>query len=148
MKKRLIYKTKALLCKFEDLGNCIVTGRSDLDDLNIHRLLHLFLSFSLWNRKRFSNKNQILVSSVLHKEECISFIKFIGRQYDLLTKTMERINICYSLQVKWFLAEFTRVRVISFRLHHFWWFPGDGEHWGWICLFDFNILLPLPIHSS
>lgn len=41
-----------------------------------------------------------MASKVLHKEESISFIKFIGRQYDCLTSIMERINICYSLQVK------------------------------------------------
>lgn len=41
----------------------------------------------------------------MHKEESISFIKCMGRQYDLLTRIMERINFCYSLQVNW-LFEF------------------------------------------
>lgn len=60
----------------------------------------LWFYFVLWYRKQFIQKNQILASKVLHKEESISFIKFIGRQYDFLTSIMEKINICYSLQVK------------------------------------------------
>lgn len=37
--------------------------------------------------------------SDLHKEDTIYFIKFIGRQFDLLTGIMETLNICYSFQV-------------------------------------------------
>lgn len=74
---------------------------------------------NLCNRKRFSNKkNHVSIPAyvLLRKEKSISFIKFLGRQYDLLTRIMEKINFCYSLQVK---ADFNSIFPLNFHFISF-----------------------------
>lgn len=65
------------------------------------RIIICFLEHFFSNRKQFlNNNNAIWMSIKFHKKESIAFIRFIGRQHDSLTEIMDKINFCYSLQVK------------------------------------------------
>ena len=70
---------------------------------------HFLFRISFAIRNRFLRKNKLNGSIIEQKERSIRAIKFMGRQFLLLSDIMDQLNSCYSLKVRCF--SFDRLKI-------------------------------------
>lgn len=83
--------------RFDQLNNLLRFEYFTLTEFLSKEIKHMLFIFFF--RKLVLEKKSKRLSIGLEKDNNVDFIKLVGRQYDLLTEIVEKINYCYTFPV-------------------------------------------------
>lgn len=92
---------RSLYMRFAALNSllrCVFFIICFIKSTNDHTILLQFFCVAS-NRNQFLIKNGLNASIVVHRNDSIDIIKFVGRQHAFLTVIVGQLNICYAFQV-------------------------------------------------